>query len=131
MSLSSSLNSISLPLTVAISSMSQPGVWSPRDLEHILGDFGVFVVERAGTDIDEALASLKQWEDKIYYIPQVIPNEISSTKVRLLLRRQMSIDYLTPDDVVRYIQENGLYQEEDAVAVPSSSSTGRGKARAH
>lgn len=126
MSLSSSLNSISLPLTVAISSMSQPGVWSPRDLEHILGDFGVFVVERAGTDIDEALASLKQWEDKIYCIPQVIPNEISSTKVRLLLRRQMSIDYLTPDEVVDYIEENGLYREEDATHIH----TGKGKAKA-
>jgi len=104
--------------------MSQPGVWSARDLEHILGDFGVFVVERAGTDIDEALASLKQWEDNIYCIPQVVPNEISSTKVRLLLRRQMNIDYLTPDDVVDYIKENGLYQEEDATP------TGKGEAKA-
>jgi nicotinamide mononucleotide adenylyltransferase len=105
--------------------MSQPGLWSPRDLEHILGDYGVFVLERAGTDIDEALASLKQWEDNIYYIPQVVPNEISSTKVRLLLRRQMSVDYLTPDDVIKYIEENGLYQEDDTTP---ANSKGKDKA---
>jgi nicotinamide mononucleotide adenylyltransferase len=106
-------------------SMSQPGVWTEKDLAHILGDFGVFVLERAGTDIDEALASLKQWEDKIYYIPQVVPNEISSTKVRLLLKRQMSIDYLTPNDVIKYIEENGLYQDEDG-----APSNGKGKDKA-
>jgi nicotinamide mononucleotide adenylyltransferase len=120
--------------------MSQPGLWTSRDLEHILGDFGVFVLERAGTDIDEALANLKQWEDNIYYIPQVVSNEISSTKVRLLLRRQMSIDYLIPHDVVDYIEENGLYQDEDATLIdkvkasaglqtPSSSSSSAASAR--
>jgi nicotinamide mononucleotide adenylyltransferase len=94
--------------------MSYPGVWSPRDLERILGNFGAFVLERAGTDLDEALSSLKQWKDSIYCIPQVITNEISSTKIRLLIRRQMSIDYLIPQEVIEYIAEVGLYQQEDA-----------------
>jgi nicotinamide mononucleotide adenylyltransferase len=89
--------------------MSQPGLWSSCDIEHILNNYGAFVLERAGTDIDEALVSLKQWKDKIYCIPQVIPNEISSTKLRLLLRRQMSVNYLTPNDVIDYIEEKGLY----------------------
>ncbi|KAK1542592.1 nicotinate nucleotide adenylyltransferase [Colletotrichum paranaense] len=96
-----------------INTMSQPGVWSPSDLRHILGDFGAFVLERAGVNIDEALGNLKEYEDQIYYIPQVVPNDVSSTKIRLLLRRNMSIDYLIPAEVIKYIDEHGLYNEDD------------------
>lgn len=55
-----------------IQTMSTPGVWSEKDLDHILGNFGAFIIERTGTDIDEALAGLKQYQDKIHVIPQVI-----------------------------------------------------------
>lgn len=55
-----------------IQTMSTPGVWSEKDLDHILGNFGAFIIERSGTDIDEALAGLKQYKEKIYVIPQVI-----------------------------------------------------------
>lgn len=72
--------------------MSQPGIWSPLDLQHILGDYVVLVLERAGTDLEEAVSSLKHWGETIYCIPQVIPNEVSSTKIRMLLRRDMSVD---------------------------------------
>ncbi|OAX76886.1 nicotinate (nicotinamide) nucleotide adenylyltransferase [Emergomyces africanus] len=33
-----------------IHTMSTPGVWSEKDLDHILGRYGTFIVERAGTD---------------------------------------------------------------------------------
>src|ERR1700726_2057414 len=42
-----------------IQTMSTPGVWSGDDLDHILGAYGAFIVERTGTDIDDALASLQ------------------------------------------------------------------------
>lgn len=32
---------------------------------HSLGGYGVFVVERNGTDVDDALASLQRWKDNI------------------------------------------------------------------
>jgi nicotinamide mononucleotide adenylyltransferase len=54
-----------------IQTMSTPGVWDASDLEHILGRFGVFIVERQGTDMEGALASLQQWKDNIYVIQQV------------------------------------------------------------
>lgn len=92
--------------------MSQPGVWSDDDLQHILGDFGIFVIERAGTDIDEALDNLRRWQHNIHCIPNLVPNEISSTKVRLLVKRQLGIDYLTPDDVINYIVDHGLYRQD-------------------
>lgn len=65
-----------------IQTMSTPGVWSEQDLEHILGNFGAFIIERSGTDIDEALAGLKQWQEKIHVITQVIT--VSTTCLRLL-----------------------------------------------
>ncbi|KAK3181744.1 Nicotinamide/nicotinic acid mononucleotide adenylyltransferase 1 [Lecanicillium sp. MT-2017a] len=96
-----------------IQTLSTPGVWDARDVDHILGEYGVFVLERTGTELDTALAGLRQWERNIHVIRQVITNDISSTKVRLLLKRDMSIDYLIPDDVINYIYEHNLYRELD------------------
>lgn len=118
-----------------IQTMSTPGVWSEKDLDHILGNFGAFIIERTGTDIDEALAGLKQYQKKIHVIPQVIivsafclgprlltclrlpadslcsQNDVSSTKVRLMRKRDLSLRYVVPDPVIDYIQEHGLYRE--------------------
>lgn len=120
-----------------IQTMSTPGVWSEKDLDHILGNFGAFIIERTGTDIDEALGGLKQYQEKIHVIPQVIivrrylecrgntiiisqrlpadslssQNDVSSTKVRLMRKRDLSLRYVVPDPVIDYIQEHGLYRE--------------------
>ncbi|KPM40254.1 hypothetical protein AK830_g6306, partial [Neonectria ditissima] len=106
-----------------IQTMSTPGVWGERDLDHILGHHGVFALERTGTEIDSALTNLKQWEQNIYIIQQVVANDISSTKVRLLLKRHLSIDYLIPDDVINYIYEHN-HRDFDL----SSDSKGKDKA---
>jgi nicotinamide mononucleotide adenylyltransferase len=100
-----------------IQTMSTPGVWSQEDLDHILGRFGTFIVERSGTDIDDALANLQTWKDKIYVIQQLIQNDVSSTKIRLFLRREMSVQYLIPAPVIEYIEQNGLYEEDGASSV--------------
>ena len=63
--------------------------------------------------MDEALASLKPWEDNIHVITQMIQNDVSSTKIRMFLKRDMSIEYLLPRPVIRYIQENRLYNGDD------------------
>ncbi|KID92983.1 nicotinamide-nucleotide adenylyltransferase 2 [Metarhizium guizhouense ARSEF 977] len=96
-----------------IQTISTPDIWDAQDVDHILGNFGVFVLERTGTELDSALAALKPWEKNIHVIRQVVTNDISSTKVRLLLKRDMSIDYLIPDDVINYIYDNNLYRELD------------------
>lgn len=46
-------------------------------------------------------------------IKQLIYNDISSTKVRLFVRRGMSIKYLLPNSVIQYIHEHKLYREPD------------------
>lgn len=114
-----------------IQTMSTPGVWSPADLDHILRKFGAFIIERTGTDIDEALAGLKDYQDNIHVIPQVITvslsplltsemslltritpqNDVSSTKVRLMRKRDLSLRYVVPDSVIEYIDHHGLYRE--------------------
>ncbi|KAJ3530073.1 hypothetical protein NM208_g9485 [Fusarium decemcellulare] len=68
-----------------IQTMSTPGVWDERDLDHILRNYGVYAVERSGSSIDTALANLKEWEHNIHIIRQVVTNDISSTKVPFLL----------------------------------------------
>ncbi|KAH7883224.1 hypothetical protein F5I97DRAFT_210588 [Phlebopus sp. FC_14] len=95
-----------------ISTMSEPGVWSLADLDHILGRYGTFIIERAGSGMDQAIDSLARWRHNIYLIPQLIQNDVSSTKVRLFLRRGLSVRYLLPAAVVDYIEENSLYLDD-------------------
>ncbi|KAL9596590.1 MAG: hypothetical protein Q9179_004562 [Wetmoreana sp. 5 TL-2023] len=97
-----------------IQTMSTPGVWSQEDLNHILGKYGVFIVERTGTDIDDALAALTPWRNNIWVIQQLIQNDVSSTKVRLFLKREMSVRHLVPAPVISYIEEHGLYEDDGA-----------------
>jgi nicotinamide mononucleotide adenylyltransferase len=46
---------------------------------------------------------------------------VSSTKVRLFLKRGLSVRYLLPAPVVEYIEERGLYAHGRDFAAPSSS----------
>ncbi|QUC16908.1 uncharacterized protein UV8b_01149 [Ustilaginoidea virens] len=103
-----------------IQTISTPEVWDARDVDHILSNFGVFVLERTGTDLETALGQLKRWEKNIHVIRQVITNDISSTKVRLLLKRNMSIDYLIPQEVIDYLMSNNLYRDMDLQATEES-----------
>ncbi|OCK74187.1 nicotinamide mononucleotide adenylyltransferase 1 [Lepidopterella palustris CBS 459.81] len=96
-----------------IQTMSTPNLWAQEDLDRILGHYGAFILERSGTDIDDALASLQQFRDNIRVIQQLIQNDVSSTKIRLFRKRGMSIRYLIPDHVVDYIDEHDLYSDDD------------------
>ncbi|KAF2009678.1 nicotinamide mononucleotide adenylyltransferase 1 [Aaosphaeria arxii CBS 175.79] len=96
-----------------IQTMSTPGLWAKEDLSRILGHYGAFILERSGTDIDDALVSLQQWRENIRVIPQLIQNDVSSTKIRLFRKRGKSIRYYIPDKVVDYIYEHGLYADDE------------------
>ena len=77
-----------------------------------MGKYGTFIIERAGSDMDQATEALARWRYNIFFIPQLIQNDVSSTKVRLFLRRGLSVRYLLPGPVVDYIEENHLYTDE-------------------
>ncbi|KAI0839832.1 Nucleotidylyl transferase [Hypoxylon sp. FL0890] len=113
-----------------IGTMSTPGVWAEKDLDHILGNFGAMIVERSGTDMDEALANLKQWEDNIHVINQMIQNNVSSTKIRLFLRRDMSVQYLIPQSVIKYIDEHRLYTDDGETKAKDAKDKEKDKQRA-
>ena len=95
-----------------IESMGEPNVWADADLHHILGNYGCLIVERTGSDVRSFLLShdiMYEHRRNVLVIQQLIYNDISSTKVRLFIRRGMSVQYLLPNSVIRYIQEHKLY----------------------
>ncbi|KAK9477530.1 hypothetical protein V1514DRAFT_111878 [Lipomyces japonicus] len=95
-----------------IESMGDPNVWADNDLHHILGKYGCLIVERTGSDVRSFLLShdiMYEHRMNVIVIKQLIYNDISSTKVRLFIRRGMSVQYLLPNSVIRYIEEHGLY----------------------
>ncbi|KAG5726748.1 Nicotinamide-nucleotide adenylyltransferase 1 [Termitomyces sp. T112] len=112
-----------------ISTMSEPGVWSLADLDHILGRYGTFIVERAGSGMEQATDTLARWRNNIHMISQLIQNDVSSTKVRLFLRRGLSVRYLLPTAVVDYIEQHGLYQDEGPNPNPTTTFTDPGKGK--
>lgn len=59
-------------------------------------------------------------------IQQLIQNDVSSTKIRLFLRREMSVRYLIPVPVIHYIEQHHLY-EDDGAAGTKTSDKGKGK----
>ena len=65
------------------------------------------------TYTDDALVSLQQWRENIRVIPQLIQNDVSSTKIRLFRKRGKSIRYYIPDKVVDYIHEHDLYVDDN------------------
>ncbi|KAI8984286.1 hypothetical protein BDF20DRAFT_815742 [Mycotypha africana] len=95
-----------------MASFGHPTVWSAEDLHHIVGRYGCVIIERTGTDVYGFLLAhdiLYQHKLNIIIIKQLIHNDISSTKVRLFVKRGMSIKYLLPNPVIDYIQRHNLY----------------------
>jgi nicotinamide mononucleotide adenylyltransferase len=70
--------------------------------------------------MDQAIDNLARWRHNIHLIHQLIQNDVSSTKVRLFLRRGLSVRYLLPMPVVEYIEENGLYVDDGPNATAAS-----------
>ncbi|ORX92954.1 Nucleotidylyl transferase [Basidiobolus meristosporus CBS 931.73] len=95
-----------------IESFGVPDCWVVKDLHHILGVYGCVVVERTGTDVYNFLLShdvLNQYRKNVRVVKQLIHNDISSTKIRLFIKRGMSIKYLLPNEVIDYITQHKLY----------------------
>lgn len=66
--------------------MGNPKVWSPSDIDVLLGYYGAFIVERAAQcDLQEAIKPLKKYHDNLWLVPSFF-NEVSSTRIRAQLR---------------------------------------------
>ena len=87
-------------------------VWPLSDLQKVFRH-GVVCLERVGHNSQEIIFQndiLYHARNSIHLVPQRITNNISSTAVRLNIKRGVSIRYLVPDAVERYIREHNLYR---------------------
>lgn len=91
--------------------MGDPRLWPTPDVDVILGHYGAFVIERPmQTRIDDALADLHKYDDKIWVVA-AFENDVSSTKIRAQLKNgERVLDLAQP--VYEYIKTNDLYYEE-------------------
>ncbi|GAA5881742.1 hypothetical protein JCM16303_006435 [Sporobolomyces ruberrimus] len=105
-----------------ILTMSEPGVWAEKDLHHILGIYGCYIIERAESELDQTIFSsssvhsrspLALYRHQIHMVDQLVRNDVSSTKVRLFIRKGMSVKYLIPSAAIRYIDRHDLYSKAD------------------
>ncbi|KAJ0101367.1 hypothetical protein Patl1_03934 [Pistacia atlantica] len=95
-----------------IQSFSIPGFWIPEQVRMICGDYGVACIRREGQDIEKIISGneiLNENKANIMVVDELVPNQISSTRLRDCISRGLSIKYLTTDEVIDYIKEKHLY----------------------
>lgn len=100
-----------------LESFAKPGLWNVKDIETIVGQHGIVVITREGTNPYRFIYEsdvLTKHMGNIFIVTEWITNEVSSTKIRRAYRRGDSIKYLVPDSVMQYIQQNQLYQEQNS-----------------
>ncbi|XP_049810058.1 nicotinamide/nicotinic acid mononucleotide adenylyltransferase 1 isoform X2 [Schistocerca nitens] len=99
-----------------LESFGVPGLWADEDIETILGQHGLVVITREGSNPYKFIYEsdiLSKYQNNIVIVTEWIANEISSTKIRRALRRSETVKYLIPDSVIDYIQKNSLYKAKD------------------
>jgi len=83
-----------------------------RNPGQIFENCTIIAAVRGDTPLTEMTGKKEELEEKynadIHLLP-FMQLEISSTLVRERLKKQQSIRYLVPDDVIAYIKEKGLY----------------------
>ncbi|XP_040988746.1 nicotinamide/nicotinic acid mononucleotide adenylyltransferase isoform X2 [Juglans microcarpa x Juglans regia] len=93
-------------------SFSIPGVWIPDQVRTICRDYGVVCIRREGQDVEKIISNdeiLNEYRNNIKVVDELIPNQISSTRVRDCISRGLSIKYLSADEVIDYIRQNHLF----------------------
>ncbi|XP_072282155.1 nicotinamide/nicotinic acid mononucleotide adenylyltransferase 1-like [Pyxicephalus adspersus] len=96
-------------------SFGNPNLWKPEHIVEIVSSFGVVCVTRNGVDAQKLIYEsdvLWRYRNNIHLVEEGITHDVSSTKVRLSLRRGISIRYLVPDPVLDYIKTHKLYSKE-------------------
>ncbi|KAH9604149.1 hypothetical protein KSS87_010489 [Heliosperma pusillum] len=92
--------------------------WIPEQVRAIVRDFGVACIRREGQDVekivsdDPILRENKVHQSNIVVVNELVPNQISSTRIRDCISRGLSVKYLTPDEVIEYIKTHRLYAHQ-------------------
>uniref|UniRef100_A0A0M3HW69 Nicotinamide-nucleotide adenylyltransferase n=1 Tax=Ascaris lumbricoides TaxID=6252 RepID=A0A0M3HW69_ASCLU len=99
-------------------------LWDPADLLEIVRDFGLVVLSRHNSKPMETLQTLPfldGFRSNVYvFDDDVMPNEVSSTRVRNAIRCGKSVKYCIEDSVLEYIREHHLYATTTSPKPPTS-----------
>ncbi|XVE96685.1 hypothetical protein REPUB_Repub02eG0243800 [Reevesia pubescens] len=99
-----------------LKSFSIPGFWIPEQVRTICKEYGVVCICREGQDVEKIIIDdeiLNENKDNIKLVDELVPNQISSTRVRECISRGLSIKCLTVDEVIDYIRKQHLYLNSD------------------
>ncbi|XP_058826277.1 nicotinamide/nicotinic acid mononucleotide adenylyltransferase 3 isoform X2 [Topomyia yanbarensis] len=110
-----------------LESFATPGLWKDEDIEAIVGQHGIVVVSRAGSNPEQFIFNsdiLSRYRKNITIVTNWVTNDVSSTLVRRLLSRGMSIKYLLDDYVMEYIKQQGLYGSTESKYILSANTGG-------
>ena len=96
-----------------LESFNTPDLWKQADIEKIVRDYGLVVLSRGGKSQELVYKSdlLYRYRENILTCISDMGTDISSTKVRLAVRRGKSVRYIVADEVIEYIRQNNLYKE--------------------
>ncbi|KAI8557472.1 hypothetical protein RHMOL_Rhmol04G0013700 [Rhododendron molle] len=75
-------------------------------------DFGVVCSRREGQDVDKIICNddiLSEYKNNIKVVNEIVPNQISSTRIRDCILSGLSVKYLASDEVIDYIKQHHLY----------------------
>nr|CAD7201395.1 unnamed protein product [Timema douglasi] len=99
-----------------LESFGTPGLWADEDIETIVGQHGLVVITRNGSNPYKFIYEsdiLTKYQNNIHIVTEWITNDVSSTKIRRALRRSESVKYLLVDPVIDYINKQGLYNTKE------------------
>ncbi|XP_038691166.1 nicotinamide/nicotinic acid mononucleotide adenylyltransferase isoform X2 [Tripterygium wilfordii] len=99
-----------------LQSFSIPGFWIREQIKIICKDYGVVCIRREGQDVEKIISDdeiLNEYKHNIKVVDELVPNLISSTRMRECISRGLSIKYLTADKVIDYIKDYHLYLSSD------------------
>lgn len=95
-----------------LQSFATPGVWIREQVRTICRDYGVVTIRREGQDVEKIISEddiLSEYSGNIKVVDELVPNQVSSTRVRTCISRGLSVKYLTGDEVIDYIRQHHLY----------------------
>ena len=96
--------------TIGSDNLKEIHTWEKA--EELVTKYKILVLERDEDNMDEIITSndfLINHKDSFIKVKNNVRSNLSSTFVRNKINEGKSIRYLTPDEVVFYIEENNLY----------------------
>ncbi|XP_043268142.1 uncharacterized protein Nmnat [Venturia canescens] len=109
-----------------LESFGTPGLWADEDIDAIVGQHGLVVITREGSNPNKFIYDsdiLSKYMHNIHIVTEWIPNEVSSTKIRRALKRAESVRYLVQDSVIEYIYKHGIYDAKTVSIIKLELST--------